>query len=55
MTFFIVYTKVYGKTAYWYCVILILNLINILIVLIYYKSKTGTYIGISGKKGKYDD
>jgi len=53
MTFFIVYTKVYGKTAYWYCIILILNLINILIVLIYYKSKTGTYIGISGKKGKY--
>jgi len=53
ISFFVIYTKVYGKTAYWYCVILILNLINILIVLIYYKSKTGTYVGISGKKGKY--
>lgn len=43
----------YFSSAYtWYFVVALLNLISILVIVYFYYSKDGTYVGPKGKKGK---
>lgn len=43
--------SIFKDTYMIYYTILIINIINIIVILFYYKSKTGTFIGLEGIKG----